>query len=174
MSAYSVDSKYKESDTQYVYKRFIISSPAIPKFRPGNSPQYHQVAHTVMTEPKPHSDIVLLPNRSWFDRLCFAQRQADPKSHSAWQKNSIVIIITLSAFTAPFASCILFPSFTTLVDHFHTTEPQVALTTTVFLIGLAIAPLWWSSLSQEYGRRPVLVVSFLFSAIAVIDRKSVV
>ncbi|EAW15370.1 putative MFS transporter [Aspergillus clavatus NRRL 1] len=106
MSAYSVDSKYKESDTQY--------------------------------------------------------------SHSAWQKNSIVIIITLSAFTAPFASCILFPSFTTLVDHFHTTEPQVALTTTVFLIGLAIAPLWWSSLSQEYGRRPVLVVSFLFSAIAVI------
>ncbi|KAJ5963781.1 MFS transporter [Penicillium vulpinum] len=78
------------------------------------------------------------------------------------------MIITLSAFTAPFASCILFPSFTTLVDHFHTTEPKVALTTTVFLIGLAIAPLWWSSLSQEYGRRPVLVFSFLISAIAVI------
>ncbi|KAJ5865050.1 MFS transporter [Penicillium soppii] len=108
------------------------------------------------------------PTPSWFDRFCLAQRQNDPKSHSAWQKNSIVVIITLSAFTAPFASCILFPSFTTLVDHFHTTEPKVALTTTVFLIGLAIAPLWWSSLSQEYGRRPVLVFSFFISAIAVV------
>ncbi|KAJ5171401.1 MFS transporter [Penicillium coprophilum] len=118
-----------------------------------------------MSELKSH---IIPSSISWFDRLCFAQRVDDPKSYSAWQKNSIVMIITFSAFTAPFASCILFPSFTTLVEHFHTTEPKVALTTTVFLIGLAIAPLWWSSLSQEYGRRPVLVFSFLISAIAVI------
>jgi multidrug resistance protein len=114
------------------------------------------------------SKSIVPSTQSWFDRLCFAERQNDPKSHSVWQKHSIIVIITLSAFTAPFASCILFPSFTTLVDHFHTTEPKVALTTTVFLIGLAIAPLWWSSLSQQYGRRPVLVFSFLLSAIAVI------
>jgi multidrug resistance protein len=78
------------------------------------------------------------------------------------------MIITLSAFVAPFASCILFPSFTTLVDYFHTTETKVALTTTVFLLGLAVAPLWWSTLSLEYGRRPVLVLSFLVSTVAVI------
>ncbi|KAJ5373167.1 MFS transporter [Penicillium concentricum] len=118
-----------------------------------------------MSESKSH---IMPSSISWFDRLCFARRHEDPKSYSAWQKNSIVVMITLSAFTAPFASSILFPSFTTLVEYFHTTEPKVALTTTVFLIGLAIAPLWWSSLSQEYGRRPVLVFSFLISAIAVI------
>ncbi|KAK4862713.1 hypothetical protein LT330_002846 [Penicillium expansum] len=106
--------------------------------------------------------------RKWFDRFCFVQKRRDPTSHSPWQKRSIVVIITLSAFTAPFASCILFPSFTTLVDHFHTTQTKVALTTTVFLLGLAVAPLWWSTLSQEYGRRPVLVFSFLISTIAVI------
>jgi multidrug resistance protein len=96
------------------------------------------------------------------------QKLQDPKTHSSWQKLVIVSIVTLSAFTAPFASCILFPSFTILVDHFHTTETKVALTTTVFLLGLAIAPLWWSTLSQEYGRRPVLVFSFLLSTVAVI------
>jgi multidrug resistance protein len=105
---------------------------------------------------------------SWFDRFCFVSRREDPKSHPAWQKNAIVAIITLSAFTAPFASCILFPSFTILVDHFHTTQTKVALTTTVFLLGLAVAPLWWSTLSQQYGRRPVLVFSFLISTVAVI------
>ncbi|RSL74115.1 hypothetical protein CEP53_000478 [Fusarium sp. AF-6] len=108
------------------------------------------------------------PAQSWFDSFCFVSRLEDPKSHSIWQKRAIVAIITLSAFTAPFASCILFPSFATLVDYFHTTETKVALTTTVFLLGLAIAPLWWSTLSQEYGRRPVLVASFLISTAAVI------
>ncbi|WAO88902.1 MFS domain-containing protein [Fusarium falciforme] len=106
--------------------------------------------------------------QTWFDSFCFVRKLEDPKSHSIWQKRAIVAIITLSAFTAPFASCILFPSFATLVDYFHTTETKVALTTTVFLLGLAIAPLWWSTLSQEYGRRPVLVASFLISTAAVI------
>jgi multidrug resistance protein len=54
------------------------------------------------------------------------------------------------------------------VDHFHTTETKVALTTTVFLLGLAVAPLWWSTLSQQYGRRVVLVSSFLISTVAVV------
>ncbi|KAJ5770271.1 Major facilitator superfamily domain general substrate transporter [Penicillium nucicola] len=105
---------------------------------------------------------------SWFDRFCFVARRDDPKTHPAWQKNAIVGIVTLSAFTAPFASCILFPSFGILVEHFHTTQTKVALTTTVFLLGLAAAPLWWSTLSQQYGRRPVLVFSFLISTVAVI------
>ncbi|KAJ6114037.1 hypothetical protein N7523_007354 [Penicillium sp. IBT 18751x] len=108
------------------------------------------------------------PSLTWSDRFCLVQRLADPKNHSPWQKHAIVAIVTLSAFTAPFASCILFPSFTTLVNYFHTTETKVALTTTVFLLGLAVAPLWWSTLSQEYGRRPVLVFSFLISTVAVI------
>lgn len=108
------------------------------------------------------------PARTWLDRFCFIQRYEDPKSHSLVQKHVIVAIITLSAFTAPFASCILFPSFTTLVDHFQTTETKVALTTTVFLVGMAVAPLWWSTLSQEYGRRPVLVSSFVVSTAAVV------
>ncbi|KAJ5523817.1 Major facilitator superfamily domain general substrate transporter [Penicillium frequentans] len=121
-----------------------------------------------MFEAKPTESTSISVTQTWFDRLCFFQRREDPKSHTVWQKYSIVAIITLSAFTAPFASCILFPSFTTLVVDFDTTETKVALTTTVFLLGLAFAPLWWSTLSQEYGRRPVLVFSFLISTVAVI------
>lgn len=102
------------------------------------------------------------------DRFCFLAELDDPKSHSELQKNTVVGMITLSAFTAPFSSHLLFPSLDTLVDHFHTTTTKVALTTTVFLLGLAIAPLWWSTLSQQYGRRPILVFSFLVSALAVI------
>lgn len=85
---------------------------------------------------------------NWLDRFCFLEKIDDPKSYSELQKNIIVGMITLSAFTAPFSSYLLFPSLDDLVDHFHTTSTHVALTTTVFLLGLAIAPLWWSSLSQ--------------------------
>lgn len=121
-----------------------------------------------MSEVKCTESTPISTTQTWLDRLCFFQKREDPKCHTPWQKYSIVAIITLSAFTAPFASCILFPSFTTLVVDFDTTETKVALTTTVFLLGLAVAPLWWSTLSQEYGRRPVLVVSFLISTVAVI------
>ncbi|KUL89651.1 hypothetical protein ZTR_00399 [Talaromyces verruculosus] len=105
---------------------------------------------------------------NWLDRFCFLAELDDPKSHSELQKNTVVGMITLSAFTAPFSSHLLFPSLDALVDHFHTTTTKVALTTTVFLLGLAVAPLWWSLLSQQYGRRPILVFSFLVSALAVI------
>jgi MFS family permease len=108
------------------------------------------------------------PAQSWIDRFCLLQRRSDPTTHSVREKYAVVIIVTLAAFTAPFASCILFPSFTSLVDHFHTTETKVALTTTVFLLGLAVAPLWWSTLSLDYGRRPVLISSFFVSTAAVV------
>ncbi|QGA18846.1 hypothetical protein EYB26_006531 [Talaromyces marneffei] len=107
------------------------------------------------------------PSMNWFDRFCFIAKIDDPKSHSHIEKNTIVGMITLSAFTAPFAAYLLFPSLDALVDHFHTTSTKVSLTTTVFLLGAAVAPLWWSSLSQQYGRRPILVFSFLVSAVAV-------
>ncbi|KAJ4007559.1 hypothetical protein NW752_010223 [Fusarium irregulare] len=105
---------------------------------------------------------------SWLDKLCFTTRLEDPTTHSISQKHAIVTIITLSAFTAPFASNIFFPSFATLLDYFDTTESNVSLVTTVFLIGQATAPLWWSTLSQEHGRRPVLISSFVLSMVAVI------
>lgn len=108
------------------------------------------------------------PAMNWLDLFCFLEKIDDPKSYLELQKNIIVGMITLSAFTAPFSSYLLFPSLDALVDHFHTTTAHVALTTTVFLLGLAIAPLWRSSLSQQYGRRPILVFSFLVSGVAVI------
>lgn len=108
------------------------------------------------------------PVMNCLDRFCFHAKIDDPKSHSEFQKDTIVGMITLSAFTAPFSSYLLFPSIDALVDHFHSTTTEVALTTTVFLLGLAIAPLWWSSLSQQYGRRPILIFSFLVSGVAVI------
>ncbi|KAL2849873.1 major facilitator superfamily domain-containing protein [Aspergillus pseudoustus] len=107
-------------------------------------------------------------SQTWLDRICLIKRREDPLSHTPLEKHATVTIVTLSAFTAPFPSCILFPSFTTLADHFHTSETRVALTTTVFLIGIAITPLWWGSLSQEYSRRPILLVSFALSAVAAI------
>lgn len=97
---------------------------------------------------------------SWLDRICLLKKRDDPKSHTRLEKNVIVLVVTLSAFTAPFASTILFPSFSTLVLHFHTSDTIVALTTTVFLIGLAIAPLWWSSLKP--GVRPATHPSYQF------------
>lgn len=51
----------------------------------------------------------------------------------------------------------------------HTTPAIVNLTVALYMLSMAIAPLWWSSLSEVFGRRSIYLISFvLFIVFAIL------
>ncbi|KAJ3764365.1 major facilitator superfamily domain-containing protein, partial [Lentinula raphanica] len=47
-----------------------------------------------------------------------------------------------------------------LVDEFKLSDEVVTLTISLFVAGYCVGPLLWGPLSEEFGRRPVFIVSF--------------
>ena len=48
-----------------------------------------------------------------------------------------------------------------LMEAFHMSEELGSLTISVFIAGYCVGPLIWGPLSEEYGRRPIFILSFL-------------
>ncbi|MBN8827504.1 MAG: multidrug effflux MFS transporter [Sphingobacteriia bacterium] len=66
------------------------------------------------------------------------------------------------------ASDIYAPSLPAISEYFHTTEKVTALTMSINLIGIAFSGLIYGPLSDYYGRRPILLISwsgFVFGSI---------
>ncbi|KZT71137.1 MFS general substrate transporter [Daedalea quercina L-15889] len=47
-----------------------------------------------------------------------------------------------------------------LIEYFGFSEELATLTITLFIFGYCVGPLFWGPLSEQYGRRPVFLVSF--------------
>ncbi len=73
----------------------------------------------------------------------------------------ILLIILMGALTAfaPFVTDMYLPALPRMVSQFHASESLVQLTLTACMIGLALGQLLFGSLSDRFGRRPVLIVS---------------
>lgn len=48
------------------------------------------------------------------------------------------------------------------MEHFRFGTEVATLTIALFIAGYCVGPLVWGPLSEEYGRRPVFIVSFVF------------
>lgn len=60
------------------------------------------------------------------------------------------------------------PSFPQLQQLYHISYSQVNLTVAVPSIGLALGPLFWSSLSEIYGRRVIFLIGTTIAFVATI------
>jgi multidrug resistance protein len=52
-------------------------------------------------------------------------------------------------------------SLSQVAAELHTTPTIVNLTVALYMLALAIAPLWWSSFSEVAGRRSIYLISFI-------------
>ncbi|KAG9028615.1 hypothetical protein FRB95_006293 [Tulasnella sp. JGI-2019a] len=102
----------------------------------------------------------------WVDRGTLIPTLQNPRTYTKWQKISIVFIVALSSFSAPFASNIMMPSFPFIGPRLKLSSAGVTLTTTLFLVALGIGPLYHAFLSERYGRRPGYLAGFIVYTLA--------
>ncbi|RDX41756.1 MFS general substrate transporter [Lentinus brumalis] len=87
---------------------------------------------------------------------------ANPKSWSRAYRWYITALSAMLLFNATFASSAPSGIVPQLIEHFHFGTEVATLTIAIFVAGYCVGPLAWGPLSEEYGRKPVFLVSFLF------------
>ncbi|KGQ06872.1 Quinidine resistance protein 3 [Beauveria bassiana D1-5] len=89
------------------------------------------------------------PRRRLLDRILLIGTKEDAKLYKDGEKWLFTAIVSLAAAVAPLGSAMLMLSGTV-----------ANLSVALYALSMAIIPLWWSVLSEAYGRRPIYLVSF--------------
>ncbi|KAL9066741.1 MAG: hypothetical protein Q9157_007036 [Trypethelium eluteriae] len=84
----------------------------------------------------------------------------EPKQYSRRTKWLITFIVAFAGAAAPAGSGILLPALQDIAGDLHTTPTITNLSVALYMLSLAIWPLWWSSFSETLGRRSIYLVSF--------------
>ncbi|KAI9809782.1 MAG: hypothetical protein M1825_000215 [Sarcosagium campestre] len=82
----------------------------------------------------------------------------DPLNWSAWRKNGILAIVMWNYFLFTFITTTTVPSFPEIQELYGISVAQVNWTVAIPALGLAIGPLFWSSLADIYGRRLIFII----------------
>ncbi|TFB05423.1 MFS antiporter QDR3 [Trichoderma ghanense] len=98
------------------------------------------------------------------------ERPYDYKNSTKW---GITLTIALATAAAPLGSSIFYPALPEMTKSLHTTEDIANLSVALYMISMSIFPLWWSSFSEQFGRRSIYIISFaLFLVFAVLSAVS--
>ncbi|RDX54679.1 MFS general substrate transporter [Lentinus brumalis] len=81
----------------------------------------------------------------------------DPRNWSRWYRWYLSLFNCFLVFATTFASSAPSGYAADLLHHFHMTSELVALTITLFVIGFCFGPLLWGPLSEQFGRRAILI-----------------
>ncbi|OTA03738.1 dityrosine transporter, required for spore wall synthesis [Trichoderma parareesei] len=99
-----------------------------------------------------------------------AERPYEYKNSTKW---GITLTIALATAAAPLGSSIFYPALPEMTKSLHTTEDIANLSVALYMISMSIFPLWWSSFSEQFGRRSIYIISFaLFLVFAVLSAVS--
>ncbi|KAJ2811798.1 hypothetical protein H4S07_001825 [Coemansia furcata] len=80
---------------------------------------------------------------------------------SARTRAMIVIITALTGLVSPLSANMYYPSIQRVRDDLHTSQSSVTWTVTAYIIAMAVFPLIWSNLADQFGRKPVYALSML-------------
>lgn len=81
-------------------------------------------------------------------------------------KTFLVVCASASAFMSPFAINIYMPAVPNISSALHISEGEALLSVTMYMIFQGLSPSLWAPLSDTYGRRPVLLCTFLVFLVA--------
>ncbi|KAJ1966453.1 hypothetical protein IWQ62_002424 [Dispira parvispora] len=73
----------------------------------------------------------------------------------------ISLIVALAGLVAPLSSTMYLPALNIIQEEMNTTSAMIKLTVSLYLVGMAVAPMVWGTVSDTSGRRPVYIVSFI-------------
>jgi len=75
------------------------------------------------------------------------------------RKGIILALMLGLAFIQPLTSNMYMPLLGSLAVQLQTTETMMTLTVALYLAGMAIFPCLWGTLSDHYGRRPIIIIA---------------
>jgi len=78
---------------------------------------------------------------------------------------TLTVILACLAMLGPFATDAYLPSFVSIGQEFEASQSMVQQTLSVYLIGFAVMSLFWGTLSDSFGRRPIILVSLAIFAV---------
>ncbi|KAL1927933.1 hypothetical protein VTP01DRAFT_3338 [Rhizomucor pusillus] len=92
--------------------------------------------------------------------------QDDPRDLSDKRKNIVIFILALGGVNGPLGSMIYMPGLLSVARDLHTTISAVNGSVSAFVVFMGVAPLIWASLSDQYGRKRMYLLSNLLSLVA--------
>ncbi|OBZ78241.1 hypothetical protein A0H81_02454 [Grifola frondosa] len=121
------------------------------KLQGGSSLAPEEVSTTVATDsPSPDSFLVA------FD----PDGHDNPKNWSRRKRWYMTWFAGILGFNATFASSAPSGVAEGLIIQFGLSPELATLTISLFVVGYCVGPLFWGPLSEQYGRRPIFLVSF--------------
>ncbi|OJK02619.1 hypothetical protein ASPACDRAFT_39929 [Aspergillus aculeatus ATCC 16872] len=96
----------------------------------------------------------------FYDRVLLFPTLCNSKEYEPWKKYFFTGIVSLAAVAAPLQSNILLPALSDISTYFQVSRSLVNLSVAFYILAMGIIPLWWSVISELYGRRPVYLISF--------------
>lgn len=101
-----------------------------------------------------------LEKRGLLSKIVLVPEYHDARDYPPKIKYLLVAIIAFAAITGPMGTSIMLPAIDDIVENLDTSVAMVNVSVGIYLLALGIFPLWWSALSEKYGRRSIYLVSF--------------
>ncbi|KAJ9611149.1 hypothetical protein H2200_004332 [Cladophialophora chaetospira] len=126
------------------------------------------LARTI-TPKKPIVKVPRSKRRGLFARFAVVAEVTDPYDYKNSAKWFITLLVAIAAAAAPVGSAIILQVARTL----HTDDTTTNLSVALYMLSMAIFPLWWSAFSETLGRRTIYLTSFamfvLFSVLSAVS-----
>ena len=90
---------------------------------------------------------------------------ADPLNWPSWRKNLNLFLISLNALMTTFTAAAVIPAFEQFSVDLGISLTQASYLTSIQILMLGFAPLFWKPISNRFGRRPIWLISTLGSMI---------
>lgn len=144
----------------------------------GDSESIHSHASTAPTVPSDEKNIrptlsrttsvtpdaVVVPSaerRGLLARFALIPEVENPYHYSRQTKWLLTSIIAFCAMAGPMGSAIVMPVLQDIAKAFDADAEITNMSVAVYMLSMAIFPLWWSSFSERLGRRTIYITSFI-------------
>lgn len=81
------------------------------------------------------------------------------------QRTVNLLLVSFHSMMATFSAAAIQSGFVDIAEDFHISVQRASYLTSLFIVVLGAAPLFWRSLGQTYGRRPIFLISLIGSLV---------
>lgn len=92
--------------------------------------------------------------------LCLVRERKEPRDYQKSIKHIIVASVSFAAMVGPMGGSIFLPAMDDISHDLNSTRSVVNVSYGLYISSLGIFPIWWSSISEQFGRRATYIISF--------------